>query len=56
MALGLGVLRIRARDFWAMTPRELEAALTGAGLLAGGAADAPSRRDLAGLMACFPDR
>lgn len=55
MALGLGVLRMAARDFWAMTPRELEAALGGAGLLSVRSAEAPDRFDLASLMAIFPD-
>lgn len=56
MAIGLGLLRIPARDFWVMTPRELEAALTGAGLIAAPSAAAPTRSDLASLMAAFPDR
>lgn len=56
MAYGLGALGLAPRDFWAMTPREFEAALIGAGLMTQGPAEMPSRADLAGLMACFPDR
>lgn len=49
---GLCLLRLPPPVFWAMTPREFFAA-------AGGLrppASAPSRRDLAALMAAFPDR
>lgn len=54
MQAGLGILRLPPSVFWAMTPRELEAALRGAfGMSARHAA--PSRSDLAGLMAAFPD-
>jgi uncharacterized phage protein (TIGR02216 family) len=52
MQLGLGVLRLSPRDFWAMTPRELEAALSA------GVAHAPrpmARPDLERLMQLFPD-
>lgn len=55
MAFCLGRLRWPARDFWDATPRELAAALAGAGI-AVGAGGAPSRADLAALMALFPDR
>lgn len=51
MAIGLGLLRLSPRDFWAMTPRELAAAAA----LAGQASDAPGRDDLAALAARFPD-
>ncbi len=53
MAAGLGLLRLEPRAFWAMTPRELAAAL-GPALRAphGGA---PSRTDLELLMRRFPD-
>ncbi|MDX2288551.1 MAG: phage tail assembly chaperone [Hyphomicrobiaceae bacterium] len=54
MAAGLGVLRLPPREFWAMTPRELSAALTGALGLTGGKGQ-PSRGDLAGLMQRYPD-
>lgn len=29
MAIGFGLLRLSSRDFWAMTPRELSAAIEG---------------------------
>lgn len=51
MQLGLGLLRLSPHDFWAMTPRELERALS----LFARAEEAPGRADLAGLMARFPD-
>jgi uncharacterized phage protein (TIGR02216 family) len=50
MALGLGLLRLAPRDFWAMTPREL-AAVTGAGQRGTG----PTRDELTALAARFPD-
>ncbi len=54
MAIGLGVLRLPPRDFWAMTPVELARAISG---LTGGGSAAPMTRDgLAALMARFPDR
>ena len=53
MAAGLGALRLRPKDFWAMTPRELDAALRGAFGLAG--FGAMSRTDLSALMARYPD-
>ncbi|WP_275789830.1 rcc01693 family protein [Pararhizobium gei] len=49
---GLCLLRLPARDFWAMTPREMQAALGGLRP----AAAAPERAGLAALMAAFPDR
>lgn len=52
MAFGFGVLRLSSRDFWAMTPRELERAAEG---VYGRAAGAPSRDALAALMRAFPD-
>jgi uncharacterized phage protein (TIGR02216 family) len=55
MEAGLGTLRLAPSVFWAMTPRELEAALRGAF----GVAHAPrpmSRADLARLMDLFPDQ
>lgn len=55
MAAGLGVLGLAARDFWAMTPRELDAALRGR-LGIGVAAAVPTRADLDQLMRAFPDR
>ena len=53
MAAGLGVLRLRPRDFWAMTPREFAAAIEGLG---GGAAAPLGRGELDALMQLFPDR
>jgi len=54
MAIGLGVLRLAPRDFWAMTPVELARAISG---LNGGLPAAPMTRDsLDGLIARFPDR
>jgi uncharacterized phage protein (TIGR02216 family) len=54
MEAGLGTLRLPPPIFWAMTPRELEAALRGAF----GVAAQPTpmtRGDLAALIATFPD-
>ena len=54
MAFGLGVLRLRPRDFWAMTPRELEAAARG---LLGQPLTAPmDRGTFEALLREFPDR
>jgi uncharacterized phage protein (TIGR02216 family) len=54
MAAGLGLLRLAPRDFWAMTPRELDAALRG--LLGPALEDAPlPRTTLAQLMTRYPD-
>lgn len=54
MALGLGVLGLPPRVFWAMTPRELDAALRGrfGGTRQTGAL---SQHDLSSLMQQFPD-
>ncbi|CAH1656776.1 conserved hypothetical protein [Hyphomicrobiales bacterium] len=55
MAFGLGVLRLAPADLWAMTPRELAAAVEGQG--GGGARSVPlGRGRLARLMAAFPDK
>jgi uncharacterized phage protein (TIGR02216 family) len=54
MTAGLGTLRLAPRDFWSMTPRELDAALRGAlGLVA--VAPAMTRSNLTALMTAFPD-
>lgn len=54
MTAGLGTLRLAPRDFWSMTPRELDAALRGAlGLVT--VTPAMTRADLVALMAAFPD-
>ncbi|WMT91166.1 rcc01693 family protein [Pelagibacterium sp. H642] len=53
MAVGLGVLKLSPRQFWAMTPRELAAAHAG---LTGRGAGAPlDRGALERLMALHPD-
>lgn len=53
MAAGFGLLRLSPDAFWAMTPKELSAAL---GVLAGPAPGAPpSRNELMRLMRSFPD-
>ncbi|MBS0241939.1 MAG: phage tail assembly chaperone [Proteobacteria bacterium] len=53
MTAGLGHLRLPPQHFWSMTPRELAAAL---GLTRHDARRAPSRSELARLIASFPDR
>lgn len=55
MAAGLGALGLAPATFWAMTPRELDAALRGrfGRQVSQGA---PTRGDLEALMARFPDR
>ena len=52
MAFGLGILRLPPAAFWAMTPRELQAALDG---VFGRTGTGPSREVLGALMAAFPD-
>ncbi|MCZ4344885.1 rcc01693 family protein [Devosia neptuniae] len=52
MGFGLGVLRLPARDFWALTPRELAAAW---GAIMGAPTGPLSRGDLSDLMERFPD-
>lgn len=52
MTFGLGVLRLPARDFWALTPRELAAAW---GAIMGPRSGPLGRDDLNGLMERFPD-
>lgn len=51
MAAGLGAMRLSPQAFWAMTPRELAAALRPGARTQG----APGRDDLAALMRRFPD-
>lgn len=53
MAFGLGHLRLGACDFWAMTPRELNAAYVGC---FGESTPACDRQSLAQLMQQFPDK
>jgi len=50
MAAGFGVLRLSSAEFWAMTPRELNAAFHRPGNRV-----APTRTALAELMQAFPD-
>jgi len=54
MAFGLGVLKLPPAAFWAMTPRELDAALVGH-YGRSGARQAPSRQELNMLVAEYPD-
>ena len=49
MELGLGVLRLSPRDFWAATPREIAAAFPAS------VPQAPPRAALDHLMQRFPD-
>lgn len=53
MAIGFGLLRLSSKDFWAMTPRELERAMSE---LTPGAGGAPKRAQLDALMTMFPDK
>ena len=52
MRFGFGVLRLPARDFWALTPRELAAAW---GAVMGDRGSVLGRGDLHDLMEQFPD-
>lgn len=52
IAFGLGVMRLPPAAFWAMTPRELAAAMS---VARGGGTVAPSRNTLEDLMSAFPD-
>jgi|UniRef100_A0A6H1ZU50 uncharacterized phage protein (TIGR02216 family) len=52
MAAAFGLLRLSPKDFWSMTPRELERAIS---VLRPGAERPPARADLAALMRRFPD-
>lgn len=53
MEVGLGVLRLPPAAFWAMTPRELAAAIAGLG---GARPLALGRAEFTALAARFPDR
>ncbi len=53
MAFGFGVLRRSSVEFWAMTPRELAAAMQGA--CGRGPAASIERATLEFLMTAFPD-
>ncbi|MEW9806804.1 rcc01693 family protein [Mesorhizobium marinum] len=52
MTASFGLLRLSPRDFWSMTPREMERAMSALG---GGRTPAPRRGELEHLMAQFPD-
>jgi len=52
MAAAFGLLRLSPKDFWSMTPREMERAMS---VLGGARAGAPGRGDLAEMMRRFPD-
>lgn len=55
MALGLGTLGLAPPVFWAMTPKELDAAMRGR--FGAAAREAPpSHAELSALMQRFPDR
>lgn len=54
MAIGLGVLGLTPLAFWALTPKELDAALRGK-FGTGFAPQALSQSDLQALMQQFPD-
>jgi uncharacterized phage protein (TIGR02216 family) len=53
MRFGFGVLRLDARGFWGLTPRELAAAFEAFNGRRGGA---PDRGGLETLMARYPDK
>ena len=53
MATAFGLLRLSPGDFWAMTPRELERAMS---VLRPVSAGAPGRDELSALMNQYPDR
>lgn len=58
MAFVMGRLRLSPEVFWAMTPRELAAAMRGAGVTASDTADAGGaleRADFLQLAEAFPD-
>jgi uncharacterized phage protein (TIGR02216 family) len=52
MGFGFAVMRLSPAEFWAMTPRELAAAMRAFGH---GVHTPPGRADLANLMNAFPD-
>ncbi|MCX5519482.1 phage tail assembly chaperone [Kaistia defluvii] len=52
MAIGFGLLRLSSREFWALTPRELAAAIEG---LTGRTHAPMDRAGLDDLMRRFPD-
>ena len=52
MAAAFGLLRLSPKNFWSMTPREMERAMS---VLGGDRVGTPGRSDLASLMNRFPD-
>ena len=52
MGAGLGLLRLSPKDFWSMTPREFERAMS---VLRPARASTPARAELIRLMEEFPD-
>lgn len=56
MEFGLGELALSPNQFWAMTLKEISAAINGKRQLRfGGTGGAPSGAELAELIAAFPD-
>lgn len=53
MAAAFGLLRLSPKDFWSMTPREMERAMS---VLGTGRVGAPGRGEMAEMMRLFPDR
>lgn len=53
MATGFGLLRLSPEAFWAMTPREMERAMS---VLDRGASGSPRKAQMEALMMMFPDR
>ncbi len=51
MAAGFGLLRLSPATFWAMTPREIERAMS----VLPRAGEAPAKSQLKTLMTMFPD-
>lgn len=54
MSFGLGTLRLSPDEFWAMTPRELQAAMRGV-LGPEPQKGSPTREEMNRLLARFPD-
>lgn len=52
MAAAFGLLRLSPKNFWSMTPREMERAMS---VLGGARERAPGRGELAEMMMRFPD-
>ena len=55
MRFGLGTLRLSPRDFWAMTPRELAAAMDGGTAHSAPGRDHPARAWLDAQLVRHPD-